>query len=214
MLYGVQINGVDTLNYYGLIICADLKISQPRLKTNRVNIPGGDGTLNMSYSPQGYPVYEDREISFTLFKAMDETERSEILADIRNAYHGVEVNLVLPNDYCHYWHGVISVGDTSGYNTGKIPVKMTAQPYKLRREKTAVSKKITDSGTVTLRNERKPATPLITVSDSMTLAWSGHSVSLSAGTHTVPQLLLQQGDTEITVTGSGIITFEYQEGSL
>lgn len=137
-LVGVSINGTNTLTTYGLFLCADLKIGEPKLKENRVDIPGGDGSLNMSYSPQGWPVYYDREISFTLAKRMGETDRSTNVSTIRNLWHGKEVDLILPNDANHYWHGVITFGDISGFNAGVIPVKMTADPYKYKLTETIV----------------------------------------------------------------------------
>lgn len=212
MLYGVIINGINTLDEYGLLLCADLKISEPKLKENRVDIPGGDGSLNMSYAPQGIAVYYDREITFTLFKSMGEEERDELVTTLRNAWHGLEVDLILPNDTRHYWHGVISFGDISDYNAGKIPVKMTAEPYKLKTALTSVTQH--GEGTITLSNERRPAVPTISATGPVTLAWSGNSVAIDAGEQMIPQLVLLQGNTEITVTGSATVTFTYREGSL
>lgn len=210
-LSGVTINSTDTLTSYGLFLCADLKIGEPKLKENRVDIPGGNGSLNMSYSPQGYPVYNDREISFTLAKRMTDADRETTLATIRNLWHGREVSLKLPDDTAHYWHGVISFGDISGYNSGKIPVKMTAEPYKLKNAETTVT---SGAGTVTLTNEGMPAVPTVTSTGSATIAWDGHSVAISAGEQTIPQLVLPAGETEITITGSATVTFTWQEGSL
>lgn len=214
MLYGITINSTDTLSTYGLMLCADLKIGQPKLKANRVNIPGGDGSLNMSYSPQGMAVFEDRTISGTLFKAVGEADRDDLVVTLRNAWHGQEVNLTLPNDTTHYWHGVIEFGEVSGYNKGNIPFTMTAAPYRLKSTETTVSKAISTSGTVTLTNERMPVCPTVTTTAAVTLAWGDYSVSINAGTHTIPQLVLGAGSTTITVTGSATVTFVYREGSL
>ena len=135
MLYGVDISGkdeeVNTLSYYGLCILDDLTIGEAKLKENYVDIPGANGSLNLSYAPQGYAVYEDREISFTLFKGVDDVELETIRAELANSYHGQEVNLILPNDLYSYWTGVIQFGAMSGYNSGKIPVTFRAQPYKV-----------------------------------------------------------------------------------
>ena len=209
-LHGVIINNTNTFTSAGLFLCSDLKIGEPRLKENRVDIPGGNGSLNMSYSPQGMPVYYDREISFTLAKAMDEETRDSLVSMLRNLWHGREVNLVLPNDTTHYWHGVLSIGDVSGYNKGLIPVKMTAGPYKLKNALTTV----TGTGSVTLTNERMPAVPKVTSTAAATLSWDGYSVAISSGEQTIPQLVLPQGDTEITITGNATVTFTWQEGSL
>ncbi len=212
MLYGVTIDGIDTLRDFGLILCADLKISRPKLKENRVDIPGGDGSLNMSYSPQGYPVYKDRTISFSLFKAMGEAERSQLVSLLNNKWQGREVKIVLPDDEDHYWKGTIEFGDINGYNSGKIPVSMTAYPYKLRARKTV--KGIQGNGTVTLRNERMQAIPTIANTAPATLSWEGKSIALEPGEHIVPELMLLQGNTEITVVTTGEVSFTYREGSL
>ena len=212
MLYGVCIDNVDTLREFGLILCADLKISKPKLKENRVDIPGGDGSLNMSYSPQGYPVYKDRSIGFTLFKPMGETEREQLTSELCNRWGGREVTLILPNDEDHFWTGTIEFGDISGYNSGKIPVSMTVHPYKKRVRQTV--RKIQGNGSVTLVNERMPVAPSISNSAEATLSWEGKSVTLEQGEHVIPQLLLQQGNTVIGVTTSGEVTFTYREGSL
>lgn len=137
MLYGVLISGEDeeinTLSYYGLCILDDLTIGEAKLKENYVNIPGANGSLNLSYAPQGYATYEDREISFTLFKGVNDANLEIIRSDLANKFHGQEVELTLPNDNDHFWKGVIQFGGISGYNSGKIPVTFRAQPYKTNR---------------------------------------------------------------------------------
>lgn len=212
MLHGVTINSVNTLTTYGLALLADLKIAEPKLKANRVNIPGGDGDLNMSYAPQGRAVYECREISFRLFKRMDEASRDALVSTLRNLWHGQEVDLVLPNDSTHYWHGVLSIGDVSGYNAGIIPVTLLADPYKLKS--TATTKTLASPGPVVLSNERMAVVPTVTTSAEVTLAWGDYSVTIAAGTHVIPQLVLGPGDTTVTGTGSANVSFVYREGSL
>ena len=137
MLYGVLISGegeeINTLSYYGLCILDDLTIGEAKLKENYVDIPGGNGSLNLSYAPQGYATYEDREISFTLFKGVNDANLEIIRSDLANKFHGQEVELTLPNDNDHFWKGVIQFGGISGYNSGKIPVTFRAQPYKTNR---------------------------------------------------------------------------------
>ena len=136
MLHGIGIEWFDEQIQYdsltedGLCLLDDLTIGEAKLKENYVDIPGGNGSLNLSYAPQGYPVYEDREISFTLFKGVDDIALEVIRAKLANMFHGHEVHLILPNDLNSYWAGVIQFGAISGYNSGKIPVTFRAQPYK------------------------------------------------------------------------------------
>ena len=139
MLHGIGIEWFDEQIQYdsltedGLCLLDDLTIGEAKLKENYVDIPGGNGSLNLSYAPQGYPVYEDREISFTLFKGVDDIALEVIRAKLANMFHGQEVDLYLPNDLNSCWTGVIQFGAISGYNSGKIPVTFRAQPYKTNR---------------------------------------------------------------------------------
>ena len=70
--------------------------------------------------------------------------------------------------------------------------------------------------TVTLQNsERKPIVPYITASDDATLTWTDNTVSLSSGANIqVPQLVLEMGNTNVSVTSAGLVSFHYKEGSL
>ena len=78
---------------------------------------------------------------------------------------------------------------------------------------TQITKTVSGSGTVTLSNGNMPVVPTITSTASMTLAWDTYSVQISAGEDIlVPDLVLEDGDTEIALTGNGTITFTYQEG--
>ena len=71
---------------------------------------------------------------------------------------------------------------------------------------------------MTLTNTRMPVVPSITVSAEMTLAFTisekDYTVTLPAGTHTIPALVLSEGDTEIGITGTGSATFTYRKGAL
>ena len=67
---------------------------------------------------------------------------------------------------------------------------------------------------ITLVNSRKRVVPSITTTDSMTITFGGTSTIVNAGTFTIPTLELVEGNNTVTVTGTGNITFTYQEGGL
>ena len=67
---------------------------------------------------------------------------------------------------------------------------------------------------ITLTNGRKRAVPQITTTAPMTIEYNGGSWTNSAGTYTIPELELTHGENTVTVTGSGTITFEWQEGEM
>ncbi len=230
---GVTINGTDTLEQWGLILLDDLIIGEAQLKETRVNVPGADGSLNMSYGlTDGEPVFEDRPITFTLFasglgwsngvlthaKPKNEAEVDEILGELQGRYHGREVDLILPNDSTHYWHGTLSVGAKSKYNSGKIPISIKAFPYKLKNAVTERQLTIPSGGstTVTLTNEGRRVTPTITVNATTTITKGTSSWSVQSGTHVISGLYLDKGSTTIGISGTSgkTVKFAYQEGRL
>lgn len=215
MLYGCWINDSNTLDDYGLCLLSDMKISAPERKTNYVDIPGANGSLDLSNYPQGRPVYKNRSISFNLFRATDELTLDAIRTELRQLYHGKTVQLVLPNDPDHYYKGVMHIGDAGGYHSCRIPVSMTAEPYKYEPEVTEVTVAVSGSKTVTLANEFMPVCPSITTTGEITLAFGSSSVSISAGSNIIiPSFILEAGNNTVTITGTATVTFAYQEGTL
>lgn len=131
MLHGAIFDNVNTLQQYGLCLLDDLSIETAKRKENIVDIPGADGELDLSDLPQGYPVYSNREITFTLFKGVDDVELMQIRDELVGKYSGKTVELKLPNDnYEAAYSGVVQIGDISGYNSGKIPITINAKPFK------------------------------------------------------------------------------------
>lgn len=71
-----------------------------------------------------------------------------------------------------------------------------------------------DPQQITLINARKTVCPSIIVADEATVTFSGGEVHLGEGTHKVLDLQLHEGETPVTVSGTGSVTFVYQEGDL
>ncbi|MEA4965381.1 MAG: hypothetical protein VB055_06130 [Oscillospiraceae bacterium] len=215
MLHGIKINGVDTLEAYGLILLSDLKIDEPELKETYVDIPGADGSLNLSYALAGRPTYKNRDISFTLYKRVEDDALKLLREQLMNAYHGRQVTLQPPFETDAHYNGVIQFGALSGYRSGKIPVTMSADPWKLKNSKTVVVSNISETGVITLQNWGKPVSLKISTTAAITITWGSNSVSLSAGADwLVPNLVLQADETSLAVTGTSTVTITYQEGSL
>ena len=199
---------------YGLIV-APYAIPMPEPQTNFVEIPGRDGTLDLSEA-FGTIRYADRVIPLTLYaRAPFDVLISSLAADV----HGRRINVIFDRDPTYYYDARITVEDVerhAGYC--ELSLECRAKPYKLEHFETAVTVLPTGSTTVTLTNTRMPVVPSITVSAEMTLAFTisekDYSVTLTAGTHTIPALVLSEGDTEIGITGTGSVTFAYRKGAL
>lgn len=217
MIYGVTINGTDTLTQWGLMLLSDLNIGTPPLKSVLIDVPARDGTINMSYALNGYPVYGNRQISFTLFKAVDDTQLNGIKTALAALCHGQEKTLALPVDNSHYYRGVFSIGNISGFNSGKIPVTVTAEPYAYKNVVSTASGTIPSGGTLslTLSNEQMPTDVTLTTDGAITLTYDGNTYSFSSETAVLP-FKLPSGGATLSISGSqGVdVSFSYQEGRI
>jgi len=199
---------------YSLIV-APYAIPLPEPQTNFVDIPGRDGVLDLSEA-FGTVRYADRIISLTLYaRAPFDTLVSAFSADV----HGRRMNMICDRDPTYYYDARITIEDVErhwGYC--ELSLECRAKPYKLEQFETAITVLPAGTATVTLTNTRMPVVPSITVSAEMALEFTidgkVYSVTLPAGTHTVPSLVLSEGDTKIGITGTGSATFAYRKGAL
>ena len=199
---------------YGLIV-APYAIPMPEPQTNFVEIPGRDGALDLSEA-FGTVRYADRIIPLTMYaRAPFDSMISAFAAEV----HGRRMDVIFDRDPTFYYDARVTLEDVerhAGYC--ELSLKCRARPYKLEHFETTITVLPTGSATVTLTNTRMPVVPTITVSVEMTLTFTisekDYSVTLAAGTHTIPALVLSEGDTKIGITGAGRITFTYRKGAL
>ena len=199
---------------YGLIV-APYAIPMPEPQMNFVEIPGRDGALDLSEA-FGTVRYTDRIIPLTLYaRAPFDATLSAFAADV----HGRRMSVIFDRDPTYYYDARVTVEDVerhAGYC--ELSLKCRAKPYKLEHFETTITVLPAGSATATLTNARKPVVPTIAVSAEMTLVFAiagvSYSISLAAGSHVMPSLVLMEGDTEIDITGTGSITFTYRKGAL
>lgn len=67
---------------------------------------------------------------------------------------------------------------------------------------------------VVLLNDRKAVVPTITCSAETTLITAAGTYMLNAGTHKILDFQLEEGETQVTLQGTGAAYINYQEGSL
>ena len=199
---------------YGLIV-APYVIPMPEPQMNFVEIPGRDGALDLSEA-FGTVRYADRIIPLTLYaRAPFDATVSAFAADV----HGRRMNVIFDREPTFYYDARVTLEDVerhAGYC--ELSIKCRAKPYKMEHFETTITVLPTGSVTATLTNTRMPVVPMISVSAEMTLAFTigliDYTVTLLAGTHVVPSLVLSEGDTEVEITGTGSITFTYRKGAL
>lgn len=103
----------------------------PKPKTTYIDIPGGNGTLDLSESLTGYPIYENRTGSFTFRVMNDYVEWHERYTEIMEYLHGRSMKAVLADDPDYFYKGRFTVDSwTSGDTWSLITIGYTVDPYK------------------------------------------------------------------------------------
>lgn len=210
---GVTFGNKHSYTDYGLILQSKT-IGAATVKTKKVDIEGGHGSLDYT-AFFGEPKYNNRTLTFTFISKMRPLEFVSSYSELQNALHGQKVDIILDEDPNYHYVGRLSVEDYSTSNkTPTFTISADCEPFKLKNAITVVTQEVSGSATITLSNMRMKVVPTITTDAEMTIVFGGRSTTVSAGTFTIPTLELSKGDNTVTVSGTGSITFSYQEGGL
>ena len=217
MAKGTDFGGVHSARDLHLIQQKlDIQPAEPKL--NLIDIPGADGSVDMSELPAGRVVYHDRTLTWTyaLYPGDDWHTKHR---QVSNALNGKRCNIILDDDPANYFTGRLAV---KKYNTDRmlrqITVEATCNPWILKRSRTIVRADLTaDFQAITLSNGKKPAIPTIEVTAPATIVWGDLTAEIEAGSFTSLDIDLKEGNNILyakAASGSGGITVTYQEGSL
>lgn len=195
----------------------DVQPATPKL--NLVDVPGADGSKDLSAQPSGRVVYEDREITWTFALYPGENWDAKH-RQVSNALNGRYCRITLDTDPGYYYLGrlVVRKYKLDGL-LRQITVGATCQPWIWKQDPTVVTTSLTAGAaykTLTLRNGRKPVVPEIKVTTKTTILFKGNTYSVAAGTQKILDIELQEGDNQLQAkaAAAGTVTITYQEGSL
>lgn len=211
----------DIHSFYDLnLILSGCEISPALPKTNYVDIPGADGSIDLT-EVHGEVKFSDRNCKFTFtmnpMGDLSETAWTEKKTEISNILAGRVFKITLDKDSDYYYFGRCSVDEfRSDKRLRQIVVSAKVKPYKLKHIETVLKYQLSKTAqTIVIQNSRKSVIPLIECSDNNTVIVFGTTTfNLNAGIHQTPDIMLVMGDNLLTVTGTGTIIFRFQEGDL
>lgn len=221
-MYSANIVGKQMDSVFGLYL-PNYDVPPPEVQTNYVEVVGRDGAIDKT-APDGVVRYKDREWTLEFQKTGADVSADDLPSISRALYnelHGRQGEIIFDDDTSYKWIGRVFVDNVSCENNGLIiaSIRLITEPYRYKLN--GISKGVSLSSQavdVTLTNGRKPLVPIITVSGiavlEFTIRGEEYSIELSAGTWTVTDLILFEGNTVVSVSGSGLISFEYPEASL
>lgn len=103
----------------------------PPVKTNYIDIPGGDGALDFSEALTGHPVYGNREGSIEYILINGYETWQETHDAILNYLHGKKMSVVMEDDPDYYYIGRFSINEfKSNEDNYTITINYVMEPYK------------------------------------------------------------------------------------
>jgi phage-related protein len=190
------------------------EIGSPEVKRQTIDIAGADGELDFT-DFFGEAKYTNAQHRFEFESIQPRNEQLSQFTDVKNKLHGKKGRIILDDDPSFFYVGRCFVSSYKNEKCiGRISIECDCEPYKYKLQPTIMSATINGTQTITLTNARKRAVPTITTTSDMTISFGGGIWTNRAGTFTIPELELVEGETLVSVAGTGNITFAWQEGDL
>ena len=212
----VFFDGMASFSDWGLYLTS-LTIDAPKPKEIYVEIPNGDGALDLTEALTGEVHYESRPFE-AVFAIKPETYSADLVRWLIGYLNGKQRTIRTKAEPGYYLIGRCATSFKNDGVLAILTVKATCQPWKYKNAPTVVNSTIGASGTtsITLTNERKRVIPTITASTAVTIAFNGQTISVNAGTQRLTNIALQYGNNVLIITGAEgtTVLFEYQEGAL
>ena len=134
MYHSVTFGTKNTWDDWHIIPTTRPIFKPPPLKEKILEIPGGDGIIDLSESLTGYPVYGNREGSMEFVVMNGYGEWFERYSDIMDYLHGQRMTVVLEDDIGYSYSGRFKVNDwKSSANYSSIVIDYSVEPYKWSR---------------------------------------------------------------------------------
>lgn len=197
----VVVDGIDLSARFQVALLKGTSLSPPEPKTYTVDVPGGDGVIDLTEALTGDVAYNMRTQEFTFAAANHESwERTK--TEMMNFLHGRSHDYQLSWDPGYTYHGRFSVSsfeetDLHRHEVGTIVVSVTANPYK---SKMTQSYKLNATGGKLYRFEsgRRKVHPTIECEQVcfVTALPNGDEQTIPAGTYRLNDVLFEQGFNE------------------
>lgn len=211
-MHGIKFGEIHSHDDLHLIL-SKVEIPPAGVKTTYVDIPGGDGSVDLTEG-LGRIRYKDRKCKFT-FTVSPGDDFEEKKKEVSNLLNGQRFEIVLDKDPGYKYTGRCTV---NSYSTNKalhkIVVEANVGPYKLKTAPTVVITEMGEKVSVTLENGRMWTVPEITTTAMATVEFEGNTYELNIGKHKILDLELKPGENHLLVTCPQPVTFRYQEGDL
>lgn len=131
MYHSVTFGEKNTWDDWRLVPSSRPVFNPPPQKVKTLDIPGGNGLIDLSESLTGYPLYENRTGSMEFIVMNDFKRWHNAYSDIMDYLHGQTMRAVLEDDPGYFYEGRFSVNQwKSEKDWSRIVIDYSVGPYK------------------------------------------------------------------------------------
>ena len=138
MYHSVTFGDKNTWDDWHLVPTSRPVFNPPTPKIKTLDIPGGDGAIDLTESLTGYPVYNNRTgsmefivVNSNYYQVSTHEEWYKTYSKIMDHLHGKSMKAVLEDDKEYYYEGRFSVNNwKSDKQYSKIVIDYSVGPYK------------------------------------------------------------------------------------
>lgn len=229
--YGVTMNDKHSFRDYGLIM-TEKKISDPEPQTKYVEVPGRNGSIDMTETLTGNVRYKDRTIECKFATTKRVGEWSSFISSLQNEFQGQNVKLIFDDDAAFYWIGRVTLDlETSGA-VASISLSATVDPYKYNITSSlddwlwdpfdfdqdvinqTADIPVDGDKEVYIVCSQKWTNPIIISDSAMTVTFEGQTFDVAVGSQVLYDAIFKPGENVMTFHGAGTISINYVGGSL
>ena len=205
----IIVGGVDISERFNIALIDGYELSPPDVKTYTVDIPGGNGVIDLTEALTGDVAYEQREQSFE-FKCIYPESFERVKTQLSDFLHGRSFDYQLSFDPGYTYHGRFKVNTYShegyvGGIVGDINITVTADPYKLK-EHCAYRLNATGGRLYRFESGRRPVHPTIECESVCFVTWDGETITVPAGTYRLNDVVFREGFNELYVNTCKLFT--------
>ena len=208
-------------------------IPMPDPKTQLVDIPGADGTVDLT-EVNGRPAYQDRNGIELVFDLQDGDYRKWFVeySEFAKHIHGKKVKMILDDEPNHYYMARIKLdGKRTNPVYGRVVLSGDADPFKYDllasnepwlwdsfSFRTGVIRNLGDvnitasNKTVTIRGAGIDTAPvfIVTQANNLKLTYAGRTYTLKVGRNRFPAVRVGEDDVILNFSGTGKMSIEYR----
>lgn len=194
------VNGVDLTEKYKMVLVDGYTLKPPSPKTYTVDIPGGNGKLDLTESLIGDTTYDNRTQEF-IFAFVDPEDFEKNKTLVSNFLHGKSYDYELTMDPGYTYNGRFKVTEYthqnySNHTIGSIKISIDSKPFKHLKTLEHTIDAI-GGNSVVFESGRERVRPVITAEGYVKVIHDGKLVRLPQGTWQINDMLFTNGDNEV-----------------